>query len=294
MTAALATSADAAASYVLGADDAERARLLQQARTHAAAAERLLGEIGVARGWRAIDVGCGPIGILPQLAARVGPQGSVLGLDAEPRMIDMARRTLDEQSLGHVLLHEAPAEATGLPRESFDLAHARLLLVNVARPQQVVVEMAALLRPGGVLAVQDVDWLSWTCEPPHPAWNRLRDALAAMRCGAGLDVHIGRRLPALLTLAGMQDVRVRADVQVLRRGDADHTLLLTFARLHRERLVAGGHLGAVEIDALCAALGEHLARDGTLSICALFFQAWGRKAPCSNDNVSTSMERQQG
>jgi hypothetical protein len=132
-----------------------------------------------------------------------------------------------------------------------------------------------------VVAVQDVDWLSWTCEPPHPAWDRLRDALACMRREARLDVHIGRRLPALLARAGVVDVRVRADVQLLRRGHADHTLLLTFAQLHRRRLVAEGHLGAAEIDALCAALREHLERDDTLSIYALFFQAWGRKAPAA-------------
>jgi SAM-dependent methyltransferase len=202
----------------------------------------------------------------------------VVGLDAEPRMLAMARRTLDELALANVMLHQAKAEASALPRASFDLAHARLLLVNVPRPPQVVEEMAALVRPGGVVALQDVDWISWTCEPAHPAWDRLRDALAQMRCDAGLDVHIGRRLPAMLARAGLVDIRVDVQTRLLRRGDADHLLLLTFAEMHRQRLVAGGHLGAAEIDDLCAALREHLDRDDTLSIYALFFQAWGRKA----------------
>ncbi len=265
------------APYLLGAGDDERARLLRQAATHADAASRLLDDIGVGAAWRTVDVGCGPVGILPQLSARVGPRGSVLGLDTEPRMLEMAQRTLDELALANVSLHEAPAQASGLPRSSFDLAHARLLLVNVAEPQRVLDEMAALVRPGGVVAVQEVDWVSWTCEPPHPAWELLRDALAATRRDAGLDAHIGRRLPAMLARAGLVDIRVRADVKLLRRGDADHTLLLTFAGLHRERLVANGHLAAAEFDALCAALRQHLDRDDTLSIYALFFQAWARK-----------------
>jgi SAM-dependent methyltransferase len=251
---------------------------VRQAHTHADAAARLLDRIGVGEAWHTLDVGCGPVGILPQLAERVGPRGSVVGLDDEPRMLDMARRTLDELALGNVMLHHAKAEASDLPSESFDLAHARLLLVNVREPQRVVDEMAALVRPGGVVAVQDVDWISWTCEPAHPAWDRLRDALAQMRRDAGLDVHIGRRLPAMLARAGIVDIRVDVHTPVLRRGDPDHRLLLTFVQLHRQRLVTGGHLVAPEIDALCAALGEHLDRDDTLSIYALFFQAWGHKA----------------
>ena len=90
-------------------------------------------------------------------------------------------------------------------------------------------------------------------------------------------MHIGRRLPALLSHAGLVDIRVDVHTHLLRRGDPDHTLLLTFAELHHERLVAGGHLAAAEIVSLCATLREHLERDDTLSIYALFFQAWGRK-----------------
>lgn len=269
---------DTRAPYLLGSSDDERVRLVRQAQLHADAAARLLDEIGVGAAWRTIDLGCGPVGILPQLSARVGPRGSVVGLDAEPRMLEMAQHTLAEHALANVMLHQAPAEASGLPRGTFDLAHARLLLVNTAQPQQVVDEMAALVRPGGVVALQEVDWISWACEPPHPAWDRLRDAIAKARRDAGLDVNIGRRLPAMLARAGMVDIHVSTEVPLLRRGDPQHTLMLTFAALHRDRVVAGGHLAADEIDALCTALRDHLDRHDTLSIYALFFQAWGRKA----------------
>ena len=41
--------------------------------------------------------------------------------------------------------------------------------------------LSALVRPGGVVAVEEVDWVSWVCEPAHPAWDRLRDALCEFR-----------------------------------------------------------------------------------------------------------------
>ena len=52
---------------------------------------RLLDQVGVRPGWRAVDVGCGPLGILDLLAERVAPGGQVVGLDREPRMLAMAR-----------------------------------------------------------------------------------------------------------------------------------------------------------------------------------------------------------
>lgn len=127
---------------------------------------------------------------------------------------------------------EAEAAGTGLERESFDFAHVRFLLVNVPGPEQVVTELAALARPGGVVALQEVDWISWICQPPRPAWDRLRDALRDFRARRGLDVHLGRRLPGLLRGAGLGEVGFRATWPAYIDGAGDnHTLLVTFAQM---------------------------------------------------------------
>jgi hypothetical protein len=67
--------------YALGASEAEWIRVLVQCEIHRREAERLIDRIGVAPGWRTIDVGCGPLGLLEILANRVGPHGSVTGLE---------------------------------------------------------------------------------------------------------------------------------------------------------------------------------------------------------------------
>jgi ubiquinone/menaquinone biosynthesis C-methylase UbiE len=43
----------------------------------------------------------------------------------------------------------ADARRTGLPSGTFDLVHARLVMVNVPRPEEVAAEMARLSKPGG-------------------------------------------------------------------------------------------------------------------------------------------------
>ena len=157
--------------YSLGVDDAERARLLAQCAMHRTEAELLLDRVGLRPGDRALDLGCGPLGVLDLLAERVGPTGRVVGIDREKRYLAIARQELDARGLDGVELVAADATGTDLAPASFDLVHERLVLNNVPQPAAVVDEMVRLTRPGGHVAVQDVDWLTWTCLPEHADWN---------------------------------------------------------------------------------------------------------------------------
>jgi SAM-dependent methyltransferase len=262
--------------YILGVNEDERTRLLAQAELHAPEARVLLDRVGVAPGWRTIDVGCGPLGVLDLLAERVGPTGTVVGLDRDERMLAMAARSLAERELQHVRLVQAPADETGVS-ESFDLCHARLVLVHAPNPSEVVAEMVAITRPGGWVALEEIDWISWVCEPPHPAFERLVGALTRVWARAGLDVHIGRRAEGMLRSAGLDGVEACAHQKLCRPGDLNQRMILGFAAIARERLVAADEFTAAQLDELVAELAEHLARPGTVVLDKLLFQAWGRK-----------------
>ena len=260
--------------YSLGVDDAERARLLAQCALHRGEATELLDRIGLPAGARALDLGCGPLGVLDLLAERVGPAGRITGVDREARFLRMAAEELRGRGLGAVELVVADAADTGLPGAAFDLVHERLVLVNVPRPEDVLAEMVRLTRPGGCVAVADVDWLTWTCLPEHPDWPRLTAAAAAVWSG---DVHIGRRLPALLRAAGLVDVQVLASTRTFRPGEPYQRLLLRFAEIHRDRILEDGTLTAIELDGCVRRLGAHLDHPHTFTLYATLFQAWGRK-----------------
>lgn len=263
--------------YLLGNSPGERERLLRQGELFGEQARWLLDRIGIRPGWRALDVGCGPLGVLDLLSERVGDNGAAVGLDRDPQMRDWAQLSVAERALANVQIVAGEADATGLPRDSFDFVHARLVLINIADCGAVAREMLAVTRPGGWVAVQDLDWVSWLCEPPHPAWDKLVSATAAVRQAHGLDVHIGRRLPALLRRVGLVDVEVKAFAPVWRPGDLYQNLLIGFAELHRDKIVAAGLLGDEEMTALGAALREHLDHPDTLVVHPLLVQAWGRK-----------------
>ena len=111
-------------SYPLGGTSTELDRLLSQAEQYEPTTNWLLDQIGVRPGWRAVDIGCGPIGILNLLSQRVGPRGEVVGLEREPRFVEMARAEIAKRGLGNVTMVHADGLNTGLEKSSFDLVHA--------------------------------------------------------------------------------------------------------------------------------------------------------------------------
>jgi tRNA A58 N-methylase Trm61 len=138
--------------YLLGRSHAEVERLRKQALELESEACWLLDRLNIRPGSRAIDLGCGPCGILGLLSERVGPEGTVVGLERSEQFAAMARQFVADHDLGNVEVLQGDAMKTGLPRESFDLAHARLVMVNVPQPERFIEEMVALVKPGGMVA----------------------------------------------------------------------------------------------------------------------------------------------
>jgi SAM-dependent methyltransferase len=266
---------DANAVYSLGSNAGESARLLRQARELGADSAALLDRVGLRPGQSAIDLGCGPRGILDLLAARVSPGGHVVGIDADPAHAQMAAELAAE--LDGVEIMVADARSTGLPSGSFDLVHARTLLINVPRPEEVVAEMVRIARPGGWVAAMEPD-AAWTmCYPPHPAFTRICEIfpLAAGRNGA--DTTIGRRVPELFRQAGLADVEVDAVVQMYPHGHSRRTVRLDLVRSMRTRIVEMGLASEAELEELDAAARAHLDDPRTIAVYGLLFLTWARR-----------------
>ncbi|GIG68808.1 class I SAM-dependent methyltransferase [Phytomonospora endophytica] len=126
---------DALVDYRLGSSAAERDRLLAQCRLFRTCATQMLDRIDLPDAARALDVGCGPLGILDLLSRKVGETGTVAGLDTDPRMITWARQAVTEYGLGNVGLLHGPLSPQVVPDASCDLVHCRLVLVNNTGPE---------------------------------------------------------------------------------------------------------------------------------------------------------------
>jgi SAM-dependent methyltransferase len=263
--------------YSLGGTETEKQRLLAQVQPYEPMARALIDRIGVKSGWRAADIGCGPIGILNLLSDAVGSQGQVFGVEREARFATMARDEAARRSLRNVTIVEADGFATGIAKNSLDLVHERLVLMHVPNREDFIAEMLTLLRPGGTIALEDVDNTSWLCHPMHPSWTALFDAFHATFHKSGGDGFLGRRLPALLRGAGVRDVQTKVHTDVLEIGDYRRTHLLSLVDSIRGKIVEVGVLADSEIERHRQALAAHLADPATTVIEKLLVQSWGTK-----------------
>jgi ubiquinone/menaquinone biosynthesis C-methylase UbiE len=269
--------------YVLGYRMAEQERLQEQAQQLAHESNWLFEQIGVEHGARVVEIGCGPHGCLELLSKRVGASGRVVGVERSADAVTLARKMVSERGLGNVEVFERDARSTGLPRAAFDFATARLVLVNIPQPEQIISEAVALVRPGGWVAFHEADYVSHVCDPPLKAWTALVELLEAYSEKNGIDPFIGRKLPRLLRDAGLLEVRVNPIIHVYPPGHGRRSILLDFAENLSERVLAEKLVGEREFTDMKAALRQHLANPDTLIVSHLFIQAWGRTPewPCA-------------
>ena len=267
------------AAYVFGGNQDELNRLLGQADDSKPEWTWLLDQIGIEKGWRAADIGCGPIGVLDLLSERVGPTGTAVGVEREARFAAMARAEIAKRGLHNVSIVEGDTLSTALERGTFDLVHERLVLINVpvANQHAIVASMVALARPGGVLATESWDRASHACHPEHPSWQVLNDAYReAVRPTMGYGTS-GRTLPWLLRCAGVTGIRTKVHVRAVEIGDPRRTHRLGILGVMKDKILATGRLSEAEFDHHREALAKHLADPDTLLIDQLFVQAWGRR-----------------
>jgi ubiquinone/menaquinone biosynthesis C-methylase UbiE len=207
--------------YALGGTLTEQQRLIAQAQGLEEHAIWLLDRIPIKPGSRAVDVGCGPIGIMNLLSARVGSDGTVVGVEREPRFVDMARAELNGLGLRNVEVIHADALRTGLEKNAHDIVHERLILINLPPASQgaLLAEMLSLLKPGGVIALQEFDSASYVCYPEHPSWTLLLGIWNDTFHAAGGNEFVGRSLAHRLKSAGAENVKMKVHVEVAQIGE---------------------------------------------------------------------------
>lgn len=275
--ASIAPTSDANALYALGRTCSESDRLQRQAEELASYSAALLDRVALRAGQSAIDLGCGPRGILDLLAERTSPDGRVVGLDADPRHTAMAADFVTGHGLLGVEIITADARRSGLRSESFDVVHARTLLINVPDPEEVVAEMLRLVKPGGWVASLEPDTEHVLCYPPNAAFERICELFPLVYARNGADPNLGRRVAELLRNAGLEDVGVEVRVQSYPPGHSRRTLRLDLLASMRPHILELELATDAELDELDASARAHIDDPRTIVVSGLTFLSWGRK-----------------
>jgi arsenite methyltransferase len=114
-----------------------------------------------AAGHRVLDVGCGPGFYCLELLQEIGPDGSIVGIDASSQMLNLARRRC--AGYDNIELRQGEATGLGIDEQSFDRALCVQVLEYVPDVRAALAELHRALRPGGRIVLWDTDWatISW-------------------------------------------------------------------------------------------------------------------------------------
>jgi SAM-dependent methyltransferase len=160
-------------------------------------------------GMRVLDVGCGPATDTLALTERVGPDGSVVGVDYDPEMVAEAGRRAAAAGVAERVSHRVgDAQALPFGDGEFDAARCERLFQHLPDSDAAAREMARVVRPGGRVVAVDTDFGTLSIDSAHP--ERERRVVEALARDSLLNGYSGRRLFGQLRHAGLEEVRVEA------------------------------------------------------------------------------------
>ena len=113
--------------------------------------------LGARPGMAVADVGAGAGYYAVRLSRRVGPEGRVVAQDVEPKYLEGLRRRVAREGLANVALALGEPHDPRLPPRSVDLALLIHMYHEIAQPFGLLANLAPALRPGGRVAILDVD-----------------------------------------------------------------------------------------------------------------------------------------
>jgi len=256
--------------YVIrgGLEGRERLRVL--ARVMHPTSMALLDRCGLRDGLTCLDVGCGGGDVTLELARRVAPNGTAVGVDLDETKLQLARAEAHEQGITRVEFHRLDVrEPSALPM--VDFLYARFLLTHLSDPAAMVDRFHRQIRPGGVIAVEDIDFSGNLTRPASQAFERYHELYRATVTRRGGDPDIGPRLPGLLKHAGFENIRVSVVQPMALEGEAKILSALTMENI-AGAVLEDGLASRAEIDGLVRELHAFAADPTTLAGVPRIFQ----------------------
>src|SRR5512138_989594 len=123
-------------------------------------------------GMRLLDCGCGMGALTTSLSEWLAP-GEVIGIDREPSQLEAARAWAAEKGVSNVRFEIGNIYEIPYPDSSFDAAFAFTVLEHVREPLRAMREMRRILKPGGVVGIQDPDYGAQLQTPSTPGLQEL-------------------------------------------------------------------------------------------------------------------------
>ena len=254
------TSSQPFAEYVVEMSAAELERLLTLAEIGSDQVRSSCFLAGVTSGATIVDVGCGALGALRELAFIAGSSGAVLGIDTSLEALARARHVLDSTGLGWVEVRKADMNSDGLiddvcPPGPFELAFCRFVLMHQSDPARTLQNISRIVRPGGAIIAQENAFsVPADADVPAAAREGFKMLCEAVEARGG-SPDAGRHFADYAAKAGLELVR-QSGFCAYRAGVGPLSFVAATVRNSRQAIVALEKYSEEAIEATLAALDE--------------------------------------
>jgi ubiquinone/menaquinone biosynthesis C-methylase UbiE len=162
--------------------------------------ERIVDKASLKPGERVLDCGCGTGTLALVAKRRVGPTGSVHGIDISADQLARAREKAQRENLD-IEFREGSIDELPFPDASIDAVFSTLMLHHLPRPvkEGAFREMRRVLKPGGRVVIADFG-------PPRHVWGKIviGPIMLLFLIGSTVRDNVFNRLPDLMSAAGLR------------------------------------------------------------------------------------------
>jgi SAM-dependent methyltransferase len=187
---------------------------------------------------------------------------------------DLDTGFLEELTLPNLKVLRHDVRSDDFPGGSFDLVHARAVLMHIPERMATLTRMVSWLAPGGWLLLADADFGMWQADY-DPFWSA--HPLASHEAFPHGSLSQGRAILGQIHRLGLTDIGADAELDIVAPGTPQAEFYrLSLAALAKP-LVASGVMTSEEAARAIARLDE----PDFLGCGFAFISAWGRRPPRS-------------
>lgn len=212
------------------------------------ASRRRLSGTGLRAGWRCLEVGPGAGSIMNWMGEMVGSTGQVVA-------VDLSTKFLADQHGSNVEILQEDFRTAALPPRSFDLVHARYVLIHMQDCEVALDRMLDCLKPGGWLVIEEPDFSASRGitgpEETLRSVQKVNQAIERMYRRLGMDFMLGVKLPSLLQRRGLRSLTVENEAPLSPGGSGMATIMKLSAVQLREKYLATGVVSEADLDRYC-------------------------------------------
>jgi len=196
-------------------------------------------------GMRCLEIGAGAGSVATWMSEVVGATGRVSAVDISTRFLTSAKGA-------NVDVHEADIRTVNLEPASFDVAHARFVFIHLSDWRTALAATLRLLKPGGVLVLEEPDFSASQALAGAPAarqsFDQVHRAIKAMFTARNMDYAFGLRLPEIFEEHRLENVALENDAPIV-HGDAPFARMMGMSTLQlRDKYLATGVATAQDIE----------------------------------------------